>query len=69
MTRVEAVKVLKAHQDWRRHEGDTPEPMPYSPKAVGEAIDVAIVSLLDQIRKVGKREYEHKLRYSKEESK
>ena len=45
----EAIKICKAHQDWRRerppYDGDTPEthrPMPYTAKEYGIALDCVI---------------------------
>lgn len=45
----EALKIIKEHQKWRRgeppYDGETPEdykPLPYSPKVIGEALDVLI---------------------------
>ena len=53
MTEKEALKVLVEHQKWRRGEepygwSEDPvavKPMPYSPKEVGEALDIAIGAL------------------------
>lgn len=46
MTTKDAIQILKAHNEWRRdRESEMPQPMPYTPKELGEAIDVAIAKL------------------------
>lgn len=44
MTNETAHKILSDHQEWRRSDKTLP-PMPYPPKLVGEAIDVALEAL------------------------
>jgi len=44
MTNKQAIEILKAHNYWRRDTENT-SPMPYSPKIIGEAIDVAVAEL------------------------
>ena len=59
MTPKEAYEVLREFQMWRRAEGkykwiETPaenEPLPYSPREVGVALDVAIVTLGKEVEK------------------
>lgn len=59
MTKKEAYEVLREFQMWRRGEGkyewrETPsenEPLPYSPKTVGAALDVAIETLWEEVSK------------------
>jgi hypothetical protein len=43
MTRIEAIKILREHNQWRRFNGDTRDSPPMQdPKLIGEAIDFAI---------------------------
>jgi len=46
MTTNKVIEILKAHNEWRRDKkSEVPQPMPYSPKELGEAIDVAVTEL------------------------
>lgn len=50
MTRAEAAEILRLHNLWRR---DRSEENPYAmqpPKAIGEAIDMAVAALLESGR-------------------
>jgi len=54
MTIRYAITILREMQRWRRGEGpydkDEPTTMPYSPKEFGEAIDVAIERMENEIK-------------------
>lgn len=46
MTKERAVKVLRDHNEWRRHDGEPCNP-PHSCKELGEAIDFAVKYMED----------------------
>jgi len=54
MTIREAITVLREMQLWRRAEGkydcDGPTEMPHSPRVFGEAIDVAIERMENEVK-------------------
>lgn len=46
MTREEAIKIVRKHNEWRRYDGEVGKgPEMIDPKTLGEAIDTAISEL------------------------
>lgn len=57
MDSKEAVKIIHEMQKWRRRRNGVGfDPMPYSPKEYGRALDVAIRALRKEIRDEHKQE-------------
>lgn len=58
MSREEALRILRAHQEWRRYDGPLGEgPEMQDPVSIGQAIDVAIHELEIHCQESPKKEY------------